>query len=144
MSLSERPLKSTAAPRSLDPRKATTASECLSRPLERRGWPGLSLFLNCTTLWTGQTKGQRSSGPRSRQAIEGFRSEQRSCPSTASLGAQTLPEPFAERSPRRMSRFLSFAAFDLSAPGNRRPGWRRRPSALPILHRPSEGATAKR
>ena len=56
--LSERPMQGTAASRSLDPPKATTASECLSRPLERRGWPGLSLFLNSTTVWTGT--GQRA------------------------------------------------------------------------------------
>lgn len=122
MPLSVRPMPGTAAPRSLDPSKATTASECLSRPLERRGWPGLSLFLNYTTAWTGTGQRAHRSGPRCWQAIDRFRSEQRSCLSTTSLEAQTVPAPFAERSPRRMSRFLSFAAFDLSALGNSRPG----------------------
>ena len=101
LALSARPVQDTAAARSLILHRLLPLQNASAVRL--RAWVGRPFLclLYCTTLGMATLKGQRRSELRRWQAIDGFRSEQRFCPSTASLGAQTLPAPCAERPLRR-------------------------------------------
>ena len=101
---SVRRLKATAVPRSHRPSQATTVENasgvrcngCVGRPV--------LVCCNCTTSGTPLFRGQGRPGPRRWQAIDGFRSVQRSCPSKPSNEAT---EASGQRSGERPLRAAS-------------------------------------
>ena len=84
---SVRRLKATIGPRSRRPSQTTTVENASG--VRCNGWVGRPVLVccNCTTLGTPLFREQGRPGPRRWQAIDGFRSVQRSCPSRPSNGA---------------------------------------------------------
>ena len=80
---SVRRLKATTVPRSRRPSQTTTVENASG--VRCNGWVGRPVLVccNCTTLGTPLFRGQGRPGPRRWQAIDGFRSVQRFCPSRA-------------------------------------------------------------
>lgn len=79
-----RRLKATTVPRSRRPSQTTTVENASG--VRCNGWVGRPVLVccNCTTLGTPLFRGHGRPGPRRWQAIDGFRSVQRFCPSKPS------------------------------------------------------------